>query len=167
MGNLLFLFLLDVGAYSSKTRRPALNWKRVSLDEMLGRNSFLSGWLDTGTGFPENLWLYHPWKCSVPGGMELWAIWSRGRCACPWQGIGMSWSLRSLSMQTILWFYEYNINILLFQTENPNFSQKYLLYCVRTLLKFYSSFFLFHMRTFPLKFLILISLRTIDFKQGR
>ena len=40
----------------------------------------------TGTGWPENLWLPSPWKCSRPGWMRLWATWSGGSCPCPWQG---------------------------------------------------------------------------------
>ena len=28
----------------------------------------------------------HPWECSRPGWMRLWATWSSGRCPCPWQG---------------------------------------------------------------------------------
>ena len=39
-----------------------------------------------GTG-PENLWMAHPWKCSRPGWMGLWATWSSGGCPCPWQGV--------------------------------------------------------------------------------
>ena len=38
------------------------------------------------TGFPESLWMPHPWQCSRPGWMGLWATWSSGRCPCPWQG---------------------------------------------------------------------------------
>ncbi|KFU98841.1 U5 small nuclear ribonucleoprotein 200 kDa helicase, partial [Tauraco erythrolophus] len=35
---------------------------------------------------PEKLWLPHPWQCSRPGWMGLWATWCSGRCPCPWQG---------------------------------------------------------------------------------
>lgn len=37
--------------------------------------------------------------------MGLWAAWARGRCPCLWQGVGTTWSSRSLPTQTILWFY--------------------------------------------------------------
>ena len=37
----------------------ASGWKRVGLDYILGRNSLLRGWWDTGTGCPEKLWLPH------------------------------------------------------------------------------------------------------------
>ena len=82
----------------------ALDWKRGDLDYRKGRNSSLWGWWGTGTGCPEKLWMFPPWKCSRPGWTGLWATWASGRCPCPWQGC---WSLRSLSAQTIPWFCEY------------------------------------------------------------
>jgi len=51
----------------------------------------------------EKLWMPHPWKCSRPGWMGLWATWSAERCPCSWQGFGTGWSLRSFPTQTILW----------------------------------------------------------------
>lgn len=49
---------------------------------------------------PESLWKPHPWKCSRPGCMRLWATWSSGR----W--VGTRWSLTSLQTQNNLWFYD-------------------------------------------------------------
>ena len=34
---------------------------------------------------PERLWMPHSWKCSTPGWMEPWAIWSGGWEPCLWQ----------------------------------------------------------------------------------
>jgi len=34
---------------------------------------------------------------------RAWATWSSGRCLCPWQRVGTTWSSRSLPTQTILW----------------------------------------------------------------
>uniref|UniRef100_A0A8C3E2G2 Uncharacterized protein n=1 Tax=Corvus moneduloides TaxID=1196302 RepID=A0A8C3E2G2_CORMO len=42
----------------------------------------------TNRGFPEKLWLPHPWKCQRPGWTGLGATWSNGKCPCPWQGCG-------------------------------------------------------------------------------
>ena len=52
-------------------------------------------------------WLPHPWQCSRPGWMGLWATWSGGRCPCPGQ---RGWTTRSLNVtpypnhSMILWF---------------------------------------------------------------
>ena len=84
-----------------------LNWKRVDLDQKLGRNSLLWGLRDTGTGWPGKLWLHPPWQCSRPGWMGLWATWSSGRCPCPWQG---AWNEMIFKVSSnpnhsmILWF---------------------------------------------------------------
>jgi len=51
------------------------------------------GWWDTGPCYPEKWWMPHPWKCSNSGWMELWAIWSSGRCLYPQQGGWTRWYL--------------------------------------------------------------------------
>ena len=47
-------------------------------DLILGRNSLLWRWWDTGTGCPVRLWMPLAWKLSRPGWMELWATWAMG-----------------------------------------------------------------------------------------
>ena len=62
-----------------------------------------------GDDCPERLWVPRPWRCSRPGWMGPWAAWAGIKCGgwwpCLWWGVGASWSLRSLSTQAILWFY--------------------------------------------------------------
>ena len=69
---------------SNRTRGSGFTLEEVDLDYILGRNSLLSGWWDTGTGFPVRLCMPPPpWKHSKPGWMGLWATWSSGGCPCP------------------------------------------------------------------------------------
>lgn len=42
-----------------------------------------------GTGYPEELWMAHSWKCSRPLWMGLWATWASGQCPCPWQRLAL------------------------------------------------------------------------------
>jgi len=39
----------------------------------------------------------HPWKCSRPGWMGLWATWSSWICPCSLQGGWNRWPLKILS----------------------------------------------------------------------
>jgi len=55
----------------------------VDFDYTQERNCSLRVLWGTGTGCPEKLWMFPPWKCSRPGWMWLWATWSNGRCPCP------------------------------------------------------------------------------------
>lgn len=82
----------------------ASNWKKEYLYWILGRNSLLWGWSDTGTGCPEKLGMPNPWKCSQSGWVQLWVSCSSGRCPCPWQEVGTRWSPSPLPTQTILWW---------------------------------------------------------------
>lgn len=83
----------------------ALNWKRVDLDYILGRNSLLWEWGDTGTGCPVRLWMPLPWKHWRPGWMGLWATWS----------IAGGWNEVILKVPSnpnhpmILWFYDIDV----------------------------------------------------------
>ena len=87
---------------SDRTTRDGFKFKegRVRLD--VGGKFF--------TGCSERLWVLHPWRCSRPGWMGLWAAWSsiryRGWWPCLWQE---GWSFMILgdpSSQVILWFYD-------------------------------------------------------------
>ena len=49
---------------------------------MLVRNSLPRGWWGAGTGCAEKLWIPHPRRCSRPGWMGPWAVWSSGRQPC-------------------------------------------------------------------------------------
>lgn len=71
-----------------------------------GINSLLWGGWGTGTCWTEQLLMAHSWKCSGPGWMGSWAMWSSERC--PWSSweLGPRWSLMSLQIQTILWFFD-------------------------------------------------------------
>ena len=69
----------------------------------LAGNSLFRGWWGSDMGCPEKLWMLHPWKCSRPGWVGSWATWSGGWQACPWQGAGTGWYLRSLPTKAILW----------------------------------------------------------------
>ena len=55
---------------------------------------------------PEKLCVPHPWRCSRPGWMGPWATWANGWQSYQWQGIGSRWSVRSLLLQAIVWFYD-------------------------------------------------------------
>lgn len=48
-----------------------------------GRSSLVWRWWDTGTGYPEKLWMTLSWQSSGPGWTGLWATWSTGRCPSP------------------------------------------------------------------------------------
>lgn len=56
--------------------QTSLNWKRVNLDELLRRNSLLWEWWGTGTGYPEELCMPQPWRCSTPD-CTTWSSWRR------------------------------------------------------------------------------------------
>lgn len=68
----------------------ALNWKKVGLDCLLGRdwilgrNSWVWGWWYSGTGCSEKLWMAHVWKCSRSSWTGLRAVWPSRKCPCPW-----------------------------------------------------------------------------------
>lgn len=68
-----------------------------------GRNSLL--WeSNTGTGYLEELWMLHSWKCSRPRWMELRAAWSSGMCSCLREGGWNQVICKSFPIQTIVWF---------------------------------------------------------------
>lgn len=73
------------------------------------RNPFSSGWWDIETSYPWKLWIQHPWKCTRPGRMALWAIWCSGRCLYHGREARKRCFLRSLLTQNILWFYHKSI----------------------------------------------------------
>ena len=69
----------------------ASDWKKVELDGILGRNSWLGGWEQGGIELPEKLWLtLDPWQCPRPGWTGLGAAWDSGRCPCHGRG-GAGW----------------------------------------------------------------------------
>ena len=72
----------------------ALNWIRIDLDWIQGRNFLWWVWWDTETGCPKKLWMPHHWKCSRSRWMRLWATWPSKRCPCPWQGFWTRWPLK-------------------------------------------------------------------------
>ena len=84
-----------------------LNWKRVDLDGIQGRNSLWWRWWETGTGCPQKLWVPHHWHFSRPGWTRLSATWSSERHPCPWQ---TGWTRCSLKVPSdpnhsvTLWF---------------------------------------------------------------
>lgn len=90
---------LFTGARSVRTRGMVLNWKRVVLDYTV-ENYLPWGWWGIGIGCPQRLGMPQPWKCTIPGWMELSATWSIGRCPWPWQGDETRQSVRSLPNQT-------------------------------------------------------------------
>ena len=90
-----------------------LSWGREDLGWMSRGSSLLWEWWGARTGCPERLWMPHPWRCSRPGGwgpgqLGLVLDMEAGSLACC-RGIGDSWSLRSLPIQAILWFYDTRI----------------------------------------------------------
>ena len=64
---------LFIRAGSNRTRETFLNWKRVDLDWILGRNYLLWEWWDTGTGYPVRLWI------QLPGSIWGQDVWIQGR----------------------------------------------------------------------------------------
>jgi len=80
---------------------------------MSGGISLLWEWWGAGTGCPERLWMFRPWRCSRPGWMEPWAAQSSPRSGgwwpCLWQ---RGWNLMILGVPSnpshflILWFYD-------------------------------------------------------------
>lgn len=69
---------------SDRTRAMALNWKRVHLDELLGRNSW--GWWGTGRflGGVVDASSLEVFKARLDG---IWASWSSERHPSPWSGV--------------------------------------------------------------------------------
>lgn len=63
------------GKTAAGQRTMNLSRQRTVLDDILGRNSSLRGRWGTGMHYTEKLWMPHPWKCSRPGWMGLWARW--------------------------------------------------------------------------------------------
>ena len=88
-----------------------ISWRKEDSGWISGGSSLPRQWWGAGIGCPERLWMPHPWRCSKPYWMEAWAAWSSiqldvevGGPTCG-RGVGAWWSLRSLSTQAILWFY--------------------------------------------------------------
>lgn len=52
------------GPVAAEQGATVLNWKRLCLNWIQGRNFLLWGGWDTETGCPEKLWMCHYWKCS-------------------------------------------------------------------------------------------------------
>lgn len=64
---------------------------------------------------PESLWTPHPWRCLTPDWMGLWAsllLWPSGRFPAHSRRAA-GWSLRPLVTQSILWFYEIPVPLVL------------------------------------------------------
>ena len=70
---------------------------------MLGRTS--QRVVRTGTGCQEK-WVPHPWRSSSPGWMWLRTAWSDGGQPAHGRGGGNRWSLKSLPIQAIPYFYD-------------------------------------------------------------
>ena len=72
------------------------------------RKNFLRWeWWDTGTGYPEKLWMPPPRKCSRLGWVRLWETWSSRRFPCSWQEDWTRWPLKvpsNSNYSVILWF---------------------------------------------------------------
>jgi len=75
-------------AWSDRTKGNGFRLKESRCRLDIRKKFFTTRVWDTGTGYPEKLWLPPPWKCSRPGCMGLWATWSGGRCTLPMAGIG-------------------------------------------------------------------------------
>ena len=52
---------------SDRTREMVLSSRKEGLDWMSGGSSLQTEWCIAGTGCPERLWMFHPWRCSRPG----------------------------------------------------------------------------------------------------
>lgn len=76
-----------------------LSWKRAGLEQILGRNSWVWDWWETGTDCPEKWWMPNPWEHSRPGWTGLWETWSSWECPCPWQAIWTWWPSNSSCFQ--------------------------------------------------------------------
>ena len=63
---------------------------------------------------PEKLWMLHPWRCSRPGWMVLWATWSGGWQPCPqqegWNFMGFT-APSNPSHSMTLWNFWFTITI--------------------------------------------------------
>ena len=75
----------------------AMYYDPLWLTLMSGGSFLQREWRGAGTGFPERLWMPHPWKCSRPGWMRLWAARSGSWWPCLWQG---GWNLTILGVSS-------------------------------------------------------------------
>ena len=84
---------------SDRARGNGFKLKEEGLDCMSGRSSSQREWWGAGTDCPQRLWIFCPLRCSRPGWMGPWAVWSNTRSGgwwlCLWQG---HWNLMILGV---------------------------------------------------------------------
>jgi len=100
-----------------------LSWRTEDWGWMSGGSSLLWEWWGAGTGWPERLWMNHPWRCSRPGWKRPCAAWSSIKCGgwwpCLWRGV---WSFTILEVPSnpshtmILWFTSADVTVILYDS---------------------------------------------------
>lgn len=76
-------------------------------------NNAMLGWWDVGTGYPEKVWMPHPWQCSRQVG---WCPDKLGLVeGVPMEGrLEQDDSLKCISTQTILWVCDSNLKCFIY-----------------------------------------------------
>jgi len=97
---------------SDRTEENDFKLKEQEFRLDVNKRLFTQRCWSTVTGCPHKLWMPHPWRHSRSGWMGLWATWPSGSSSVHGRGFGKIWSLRSLSTQSILWFYDTSLSFI-------------------------------------------------------